>query len=111
MEYLDREYAAKKYIQLDTSRWRHDSSQTSTNDLVFHRTSSNQSMATPTIKSPGRSIERPVIMSNAISFLPIKEEPSTNAAIHTNARNDAFDVDSENMHSHLKLPMEHRTST
>ena len=94
MEYLDREYAAKKHIQVDTSRSRFESVQTPTQDLIFNRTPSMQSMASM-IKSPGglmKSNERPMIMANALSFLPIEEEPKKN--IETNEDDQVF-IDSK----------------
>ncbi|CAF0969431.1 unnamed protein product [Rotaria sordida] len=76
MEYLDREYAAKKHIQLETIRTRLISTQNQPQDLVFRRGSSVHGNI-PIIKSPIRSIKHSdsiTIIPNTTIFLPIKEE-------------------------------------
>ncbi|CAF1090090.1 unnamed protein product [Rotaria sp. Silwood1] len=76
MEYLDREYTAKKYIEIETTRTRFSSIQSQPQDLVFRRGSSVYGN-TPMIKSPVRSIKHfdgMTIIPNATTFLPIKEE-------------------------------------
>ena len=76
MIYLDSEYAAKKYIQLTSGRPRYSSIQSQSRDLVFRRASSIHGNL-PIIKSPMRPKGHAndiVIIPNASSFIPIKEE-------------------------------------
>jgi len=76
MEYLDREYAAKKHIQLDTTRIRGNSIQIQPQDLVLSRGASIPGTF-PVMKSPIRFMKHSDgvrIIPNASTFLPIKEE-------------------------------------
>jgi hypothetical protein len=76
MVYLDKEYAAKKHIQLESKRTRYTSTQSQQKDLVFRRTSSIHGPL-PVMKSPIRSIKHSdgvSIIPNASSFIAIKEE-------------------------------------
>jgi hypothetical protein len=78
MEYLDREYAAKKHIRLETNRPRYGPVQPPSVDLSFRRTSSIHGVS-PTMKSPARMTKNQdstTIIPNGSSFLPIKEETS-----------------------------------
>jgi hypothetical protein len=70
MERLDREYAAKKHIELNTSLSRYGSRQ----ELTFRR-SSSVFEGLPTLK-PVRSIRQSdglVIIPNGLTFIPIQE--------------------------------------
>ncbi|CAF3630806.1 unnamed protein product [Rotaria socialis] len=81
MEYLDREYASKKYIQLQSTRTRFDSIISQAPDLTFRRGSLING-ALPMIKSPERPIKHTdnvTIISNDATFLPIQEEGHENA--------------------------------
>lgn len=76
MEYLDREYAAKKYIQISSSPKPYKSLQSEPNDLVFRRASSIQGPL-PLIKSPVRPkkpSESVIVFPNPAAFVPIEEE-------------------------------------
>jgi hypothetical protein len=85
MEYFDREYAAKKHIQFETTRVRYNSIQMQPQDFVFRHgsnTSGNQSI----VKSPLRSIKHSdgvMIMPNAGVFLPIREETTNDTSFQT----------------------------
>lgn len=94
MEYLDREYAAKKYIQMDTSRTRYKSTPSATKDLVFNRTPSIQSVASMITIKPSAGLmkasEKPTLMANSISFLPIEEEPKKSTTTMTSEDDQVF---------------------
>lgn len=95
MEYLDREYAAKKHIRLDTSRSRYESVQTPTQDLVFNRTPSIQSFASMIIMKPPtgammKTNEKPTLMANGMTFLPIEEEPKKSTTTLTSEDDQVF---------------------
>ena len=73
MEYLDREYAAKKYIELDSSRSRYDPSQSPPPEANSPRsgfTHSNPSM----MKSSVAPTKQP---DNGTVFVPIEEATKT----------------------------------
>ncbi len=74
MEYLDREYAEKKYIQLDTSQ----SLQESKQSLVVRRSSTSLDVLPP-IKSvrTRKQSEGVTIIPNASLCVPIQEETTT----------------------------------
>ncbi|CAF0809229.1 unnamed protein product [Adineta steineri] len=71
MEHLDREYAAMKYIQLDTRQTR----QNSKNDLLAHSSSANFDILPP-LKSvrTRRSSDAVTVVPNASTFIPIPED-------------------------------------
>lgn len=73
MESLDREYAANKYIVLNTSRSQYASTLNVSSGVLFHRTLSIQSMASM-VRSPDRATTRPRMIATPNSFLPIEEE-------------------------------------
>ncbi len=96
MAYLDREYAAKKHIQLETKRVRYKSIQIQTQDPGYRRTSSNQENF-PIIKSPIRPIkphDGVFILPNATTFLPIREEANETPlkTLHITESNEQDDV-------------------
>ena len=71
MEYLDQEYAAKKYIQLVTNQTHYETKE----DLSLRRSSLRRDVL-PTIKSD-RSTRHSVaarMMSDASSFVPIQQQ-------------------------------------
>jgi hypothetical protein len=70
MKYLDREYVAKKYIQLNSGQSHYESKQ----DLVFRRSSSVFDTA-PTMKSirTMRQSDGVIIIPNGSSFVPVQE--------------------------------------
>ncbi|CAF4000135.1 unnamed protein product [Rotaria magnacalcarata] len=81
MEYLDREYASRKHIQLQSTRVRFGSMPSQTPDLAFRRGSLINGTL-PMIKSPERPIKHTddvTIISNDATFLPIQEEGHENA--------------------------------
>ncbi|CAF2842061.1 unnamed protein product [Rotaria sp. Silwood2] len=109
MEYLDREYAAKKHIQLETTRTRFSSIQSQPQDLVFRRASSVHGNI-PIIKSPIRPIKHPdgiTIISNTTTFLPIKEETNETKTkilntIELNEEDDVFCDHTNDTNNELK---------
>jgi hypothetical protein len=94
MEYLDREYANKKHIQLDTTRMRINSIQAQPQDLVFRRGSSIHGNL-PILKSPIRPIKHSTnvkIIPNSTTILPIKEEINESKCPNTIELNEHDDV-------------------
>lgn len=76
MEYLDREYASRKYIQLKSDRPRYGSIQSVSQEMAFRR-ASLISGNLPVLKSHARPMKHSnnvTIMSNDAIFLPIREE-------------------------------------
>ena len=106
MEYLDREYAAKKHIQLYTKSTPYKSKPIQSQDLVFRRTSSTQGKF-PSVKSPIRPMKHSdgvTILANATTFLPIKEEvneafPQT---MELNEQDDVFYDHTNDINDELK---------
>lgn len=89
MEYLDREYAAKKHIQVETNRPRYESVQTPTQDPVFNRTPSLQSVASMIMtKSPAGGL-----IANPMTFLPIEEEPKKKSTTTMTSEDDQVFID------------------
>ncbi|CAF0922000.1 unnamed protein product [Adineta ricciae] len=78
MEFLDREYAAKKNVQSSASPKPYKSMQSEPNDLVFRRASSIHEPL-PLVKSPVR-LKKPsesvIVFPNPAAFVPIEEETS-----------------------------------
>ncbi len=109
MEYLDREYADKKHIQLDTTRKRYNSVQLQPQDLVFRRKSSLCG-SLPLVKSPVRPIKHSdnvKIIPNGSSFLPIKEETNDstinpNHTIEFHEQDDVFYDHTNDINNELK---------
>ena len=77
MEYLDREYAAKKYIELDSSRSRYDPSQSPPPEANSPRSGFTLSNP-PMMKSSVAPTKQPdKALANGTVFLPIEEETKT----------------------------------
>ena len=78
MEFFDKEYSAKKHIQIERARPRHNSVQIQPQDLVFRRGSlipSNPPSIRPSLRSLKNS-DGTMMAPNATTFLPIREEGS-----------------------------------
>jgi hypothetical protein len=101
MEYLDREYAEKKYIQLHTIQ----SLQESKQSLIVRRSSTNLDVL-PSIKSVrtrGQS-EGVTIIPNASLCVPIQEETTTNGMnmIELGEQNDEYYNHKHDINNELK---------
>jgi len=106
MQYLDREYAAKNHIRLETTRVRYNSIQMQPQDIGFRRSSSiNGSL--PVLKSPTRFMKHSggmKVLPNASTFIPIQEEISSKTSDITelNEQDDVFYVTKDN-NNELKI--------
>ncbi|CAF4794041.1 unnamed protein product, partial [Rotaria sp. Silwood2] len=71
MNYLDREYVANKYIQIDKNQSKYGSQQ----DLVFRRSSSiNDSLSSMKSRKKIEESESVIIITNNSTFIPIHEK-------------------------------------